>query len=291
VRESSFWNTIMPSEESNLIAKHIAENHIKLQFSSELEEIIGDENNQVKAIKTKSGEIIDCQFVGLTVGVSPNINFLKLPQGKNMIGKEKPAFVLGVGGLKLNRGILVNEYLETNLPDIYAIGDCVEHENPPKDRKNLEQIWYTGRIMGETVARTICGKPTKYQPGMFFNSAKFFDIEYQTYGQVPNILSEDFKTFYWEHSSGKICVRINYEANRKAVTGVNTFGIRMRHEVWDEWISTKKTIEYVLENLPKANFDPEFFKQYEAEIMEKYNQETGSNLKLKSKKGIFSKIF
>jgi NAD(P)H-nitrite reductase large subunit len=290
VRESSFWNAIMPSEESNLIAKHIAENHIKLQFSSELEEIIGDENNQVKAIKTKSGEIIDCQFVGLTVGVSPNINFLKLPQG-NMIGREKPAFILGVGGLKLNRGILVNEYLETNLPDIYAIGDCVEHENPPKDRKNLEQIWYTGRIMGETVARTICGKPTKYQPGMFFNSAKFFDIEYQTYGQVPNILSEDFKTFYWEHSSGKICVRINYEANRKAVTGVNTFGIRMRHEVWDEWISTKKTIEYVLENLPKANFDPEFFKQYEAEIMEKYNQETGSNLKLKSKKGIFSKIF
>ncbi len=295
VRESSFWNIVMPPEEAALISRHIKEKHtggvpLNLQFSSELDEIVGDENGRVKAIRTKNGEQIDCQFVGLTVGVSPNISFLKLPQG-NMIGREKPAFVLGVGGIKLNRGILVNEYLETNLPDVYAIGDCVEHTNPPKDRRNLEQIWYTGRIMGETVAHSICGKPTKYQPGMFFNSAKFFDIEYQTYGQVPAELAEYSKTFYWEHSSGKICIRINYCTESQAVTGVNTFGIRMRHEVWEEWISTKKSIEYVLENLQKANFDPEFFKQYESEIVEKYNQETHSNLQLKSKKGLFSKIF
>lgn len=290
VRENSFWNTVIPPEESAMISRHIKENHINLLFSSELDEIIGDENGQVKAIKTKNGDEIECQFVGLTVGVNPNISLLKVPQG-NMIGREKPAFVLGVGGIKLNLGILVNEYLETNIPDVYAIGDCVEHENPQKGRKKLEQIWYTGRIMGETIARTITGKRTKYQPGVFFNSAKFFDIEYQTYGQVPAELPEDTKTFYWEHSSGRICVRINYTAENQAVTGMNTFGIRMRHEVWDEWISSAKRIEYVLENLSKANFDPEFLKQHEAEILKKYNTETGSSLTLKSKKRIFSKIF
>lgn len=290
VRESSFWNTIMPPEESAMISRHIKKSNINLQFLSELDEIIGDENGQVKSIRTKAGDEIECQFVGLTVGVSPNISLLKVPQG-NMIGREKPAFVLGIGGIKLNHGILVNEYLETNISDVYAIGDCVEHENPPKDRKNLEQIWYTGRIMGETIARTITGKRTKYQPGIFFNSAKFIDIEYQTYGQVPAELPADTKTFYWEHSLGKICIRINYNAENQAVTGINTFGIRMRHEVWDEWISTGRSIEYVLENLSKANFDPEFFRQYEAEILEKYNTETGSSLQLKSKKRFFSKIF
>jgi hypothetical protein len=145
--------------------------------------------------------------------------------------------------------------------------------------------------MGETIARTITGKLTKYQPGIFFNSAKFFDIEYQTYGQVPAELSGDIKTFYWEQSSGRICVRINYTTEKHVVTGINTFGIRMRHEIWDEWISSGKSIEYVLENLSKANFDPEFYKQYEAEILKKYNTETGSSLTLKSKKRIFSKIF
>lgn len=295
VRENSFWNAVMPPEESALISREIGKNHINLKFSSELDEIIGDKNGQVKAIKTKSteqrpSEEIECQFVGLTVGVSPNIKFLQLPKS-NTIGKEKPAFMLGTGGIKLNRGILVNEFLETSLPDVYAIGDCVEHENPPEGRKNLEQIWYTGRIMGETVARTICGKQTKYQPGIFFNSAKFFDIEYQTYGQIPSELPADLKTFYWENNDGRICVRINYKADNEAITGINTFGIRMRHEIWDEWISSGKTISFVLENLPKANFDPEFFKQYESDILEKYNIETKNNLQIKSKKGIFSKIF
>jgi len=145
--------------------------------------------------------------------------------------------------------------------------------------------------MGETVAQTICNKPTKYQPGVFYNSAKFFDIEYQTYGQVPAQLPEGTKTFYWEHPEGRMCIRINYEADKLSIAGMNTFGLRMRHEVWDEWITSGKTIEYALQHLPKANFDPEFFKQYESEILAKYNQEANTNLQLKAKKGLFSKIF
>lgn len=277
VRENSFWNQVLPPEESAMINRHILENHIDLQFLSELDEIVGDENGRVKSIKTKAGEVIDCQFVGLTVGVSPNITSLHDSFQE--------------GGLEVNRGILVNDFLETSVSDVYAIGDCAEHQSPPTGRRAVEQIWYTGRIMGETVAQTVGGKPTRYAPGIFFNSAKFFDIEYQTYGQVPAQLPAGESTFYWEHSSGKKCIRINYNTQNQSITGINTFGIRMRHEVWDKWLSAGKTIEYVLEYLPQANFDPEFFKQYEAEIIAQYNQKTGSNLQLKSKKGIFSKLF
>ena len=277
VRENSFWNQVLPPEESAMINRHIQQNHVDLRFSTELDEIIGDENGQVKSIKTKSGEIIDCQFVGLTVGVSPNIASLR------------DSFQQG--SLETQRGILVNEFLETNIPDVYAIGDCAEHRLPPVGRRAIEQIWYTGRIMGETVAQSICNRPTAYSPGVFFNSAKFFDIEYQTYGQVPAQLPTNESTFYWEHDSGKKCIRINYNTQNQSVTGINTFGIRMRHEVWDRWLSAGKSIDYVLENLPQANFDPEFFKQYESEIIAQYNQETGASLQLKSKKGIFSKLF
>lgn len=75
------------------------------------------------------------------------------------------------------------------------------------------------------------------------------------------------------------------------MNGINVFGIRQRHEIWDQWIKAGKTVDYVLENLPTANFDPEFFKQYEAEIISKYNQENGKSLKIKTKKGLFAKIF
>jgi NAD(P)H-nitrite reductase large subunit len=274
VREKSFWNNILPPEESAMINRHILEHHVDLRLEEELSEIVQNQDGRAKAVITKSGETIDCQVVGLTVGVSANVDFLRN------------------SNLELNRGILVNEFLETNVKDVFAAGDCVEHRNPTNGRRAIDQIWYTGRIMGETVAQTICGKPTKYQPGVFFNSAKFFDIEYQTYGTIPADLPEGTNTFYWEYKNGRICVRINYKNDKsKAVTGINTFGIRMKHEVWDKWIREGKNVEYVLENLQEANFDPEFFNSYEEEILEKYNYETGLKLKSKAKVSVWQRIF
>jgi hypothetical protein len=145
--------------------------------------------------------------------------------------------------------------------------------------------------MGETVARTIGGKRLQYQPGVFFNSAKFFDIEYQTYGDVLNFLPSDGpeRSFYWEHKSGKIALRINYRLDNGAVTGMNALGIRQRQEVWQSWIAERKSIKHVLAYLPQANFDPEFYRQYEADIVNKYNSEHPGQeiVTLKAKKGLF----
>ncbi|TDB68151.1 NAD(P)/FAD-dependent oxidoreductase [Arundinibacter roseus] len=254
VREKSYWNNVLPEEESALIGRHIEEHGVKLRLSTELAEIIPDENGRVKAIKTTTNEQIECQFVGLAVGVHPNLSLLKDTK------------------LETDRGILVNEFLETNLPDVYAIGDCVQHRTPQQDRKSVEQIWYTGRIMGETVARTICGERTAYQPGVFFNSAKFFAIEYQTYGQVPARLPEECDTFYWENKEKQVALRLNFRKDNQALTGVNGFGIRLRHEVFDRWIKEKKPIQQVLAQLHEAHFDPEFFRRYEPEIVADYNE-------------------
>lgn len=252
VREKSFWDIVLPKEESELITNHIRKHQVDVRLATELEEIIGNENGQVIGIKTKSGETISCQFVGLTVGVRPNIDFLKNTN------------------LATDKGILVNEFLETNVNDVFAVGDCVQHQNPPANRKNLEQIWYTGRIMGKTVAQTICQHPTKYEPRMFFNSAKFFDIEYQTYGIVSSDNPVGTESFVWQNADKEKVIRINYEQKTKAVSGVNTFGVRMRQEVWERWIAEKKSIEYVIENLKEANFDPEFYRSYWKEIKQKW---------------------
>jgi NADPH-dependent 2,4-dienoyl-CoA reductase/sulfur reductase-like enzyme len=75
--------------------------------------------------------------------------------------------------------------LQTSAKDVYALGDCAELSHPRSWQKSIEAVWYTGRMMGKTIAQTICDKPTKYNPGIWFNSAKFFDIEYQVYGDIP----------------------------------------------------------------------------------------------------------
>ena len=272
IRENEFWDGVLPQEEAKLIGRHIEEHHIDLRKQTELKEIHADEHGRVSSITTNHGEVIPCQYVGLTVGVSPNVDFLKNSD------------------LEINRGVLIDRYFRTNLDQVYAIGDCAEFRDPLPNRRPVEQVWYTGRMHGETVARTIMGEETAYKPGIWFNSAKFFDIEYQTYGHVWNTLKDDEAQFYWEHPEGKKCVKFVYHKQSLELHGVNTFGIRLRHEVFDQWLREKRDIRYVLENLSKANFDPEFFKRHEKDIVEHFNQLNPSN-PVKIRTPFFSALF
>lgn len=255
VRESKFWGNVLPKEEGELISKHIQSHHVDLRFNEELEEILADDNGRVRAIKMKSGEEMSCEFVGLTAGVSPNISFLKEMD------------------IETNRGIKINRFLETSQKDVYAIGDCAEFDKPVPGRRPLEQVWYTGRMMGETVAATICGEPTQYNPGHWFNSAKFFDIEYQTYGWVLAELKEHEDQFYWEHFDGTKCFKMVFDKASRKLIGANVFGIRMRHEVFNKWLEEGATIEHCLIHLKDANFDPELYKKHEKQIIKQFNEE------------------
>ncbi|MGB1317404.1 MAG: NAD(P)/FAD-dependent oxidoreductase, partial [Flavobacteriales bacterium] len=248
VREESFWDNVLPAEESELINKHIKSHHVDLRLSTELKEIHADENGIVSSITTGDGEKIECQFVGLTVGVHPNVSFLK------------------DSGIELDRGVLVDEKLKSNYSNIYALGDCAQLRNPVKNRRAIEPVWYTGKMMGETVAATICDKPTDYNPGIWFNSAKFFDIEYQTYGYVSAKLQDDEDTYYWESDDALRCIRIVFNKQTRTVRGFNAFGIRLRHKVCDNWLRNEATLDEIVLNLDKANFDPEFFKKFEKEV-------------------------
>ncbi|MBT8269279.1 MAG: FAD-dependent oxidoreductase, partial [Bacteroidia bacterium] len=215
-----------------------------------------DENGKARAVViAETGEEIGCDFVGLTAGVSPNIDFIKNSE------------------IETNRGVVVNRYLETNINGIYAIGDCAEQREAIGERRTVETVWYTGRMMGETVAQTICGNRLKYNPGHWFNSAKFFDIEYQTYGWVFARPRENEAHFHWKHEDDTKCITVCYDKNSMKFLGINTFGIRMRHEVLDRWLTEGRDADFVMSNLSAANFDPEFYSRFEGDILKAYNHE------------------
>jgi NAD(P)H-nitrite reductase large subunit len=249
VREKEFWSNVLPLHEAKLISRHIRSHHVSLKLETELKEIQSDGNGKVKSVITSNNEVIDCEFAGITTGVIPNVDFLKS------------------SAIEINKGVLVDEFLQTNIPDVYAIGDCVERKYDLPGRRKIEQVWYTGRMMGEVLAQTICDEKTKYEPGPWFNSAKFFDIEYQTYGTIGNQLKENEQEFYWEHPSGVKCVHLVWDKSSNEFHGINSFGIRMRHEVFDKWLRQRMSIQFVVENLHEANFDPEFFSRHEREIV------------------------
>ena len=256
VRENSFWNGVLPDGESQMINRHIKNHHIDIRLGFNLKEITPDDNGKVKSITiTETDEVIECDVVGLTAGVSPNIDFLK------------------DSGIELGRGIKVNRFLETSVVDVYAVGDCAEQHEGINGRRPIEAVWYTGRMMGETLAQTICGNRIQYNPGHWFNSAKFLDIEYQTYGWVFSKPRENEAHFHWKHSDDTKCITVNYNTETNAFIGINTFGIRMRHETFDRWLTEQRDVDYVINNLAEANFEPEFYKTFESEIQSAFKNQ------------------
>ncbi len=273
IREEWYWDNILPIEEAKLVTRHVYEHGIDLRRSTNLVEILAGDDGRVRGITTDQGEEISCQLVGLTPGVHPNIDLVK----------DSP--------VETGRGVLVNDYLETNVPDIYACGDCAEIIVEGEARNRIEQLWYTGRMQGQALGRTICGERTFYERGLWFNSAKFMDIEYQTYGFVPNRPREGDAQFYWEDEGHRHCLKIIYNQSDKVVTGMNVFGIRMSQDVWHRWLKEKRDINFVMTHLPEANFDPEFYKAFEGEIIEAFNRQAGTNLQPSRQPGFFQRLF
>lgn len=274
VREKNYWDNVLPKEEARLINRHIREHDVNLRLGEELKAVEGDNNGRVSQVMVSSGEKIACQFVGISIGVKPNIDLFRETE------------------LDTGEGIITDGYFRTNIENVFAVGDCVEFkETPGRNRKNIEQVWYTGRMHGETLAYNLTShQPVRYKPGVWFNSAKFFDIEYQTYGYVPPVDVEGQKAFYWEHPGGKMCFRMQYEEQSKAVLGINSLGIRWRHAYFDKAIKEGRHIDRVMQELEEANFNPEFFEPYHGEIVATYNHEFGTAIKT-TKPTFLSRLF
>lgn len=256
MRESSYWRRVLPSEESTLITDHLRSHGAILLPEAEVQEFRGV-HGAVKEVLLTSGEVLAVDWVGMSIGVQPRTAEFEME------------------GLAIAQGILVNTYLETSCPNVYAIGDCAQLEKPIAGRPAVEAMWYTGKSMGEYAAKRIMGEIQPYDPGLYFNSAKFFDLEYQVYGYVPADVPPNLGTFAWFSADNTKAFRISYNPTNQQILGVSGIGIRLRQEVWSNWITQQDTIEHVLKHWEDGSFDPEFTPTWGKRIREAYSQQTG----------------
>ncbi len=249
VRESCYWNNVLPDDEAKMVGAVIAEEGIDLRLETELSEILDDGHGRAVGVVTSHGERIPCGLVGLTAGVRPNLAAVE--------GSQIPS----------GRGILVDQSFRSEVDDVYAIGDCAELVAGGGERNVIEQLWYTGKMHGEVVADVLSGQARSYHRGIWWNSAKFLDLEFHTYGRVPGGSApggEDVSSVFWAHPSGRHSLRIAHRDGR--VVGVNSLGLRLSHKVCQRWIAQERSVEEVLPELEDANFDPELYRRHERQI-------------------------
>ncbi len=252
VRERSYWNNVLNEEESRTINRVIRDRGVTLELETTLASIEGDGRGRCAAAVTDDGRRFACGLIGLTAGVSPNVDLVR------------------VAGIAVGRGVLVDRRLRTGTADVWAAGDCAEILTEGDARNLIQQVWYTGKLQGEAAAADICGVGYDYDPGIWFNSAKFFDVEYQTYGKVHMKLAGE-RNLYWEHPSGRHAARIVYTAD--GVVGLQTLGLRWRHVVAERWLRERRSVTDVLGNLAELAFDPEFHRRHAAEIVSSFREQ------------------
>ena len=234
VREARYLPRVFSADESALVEAEIRRHGVDLRLGTEVAAIEGAA--RAEAVVTGDGERIEAGFVGVGTGVQPNVAWLE------------------ASGVEVGRGVLVDETLAASVPGVFAAGDCAELRDPPPGVRAVEPIWYTARMQGATAGLGLVGRPRTYVPGVFFNSAKFFDLEYQVYGATGLLVSGPEAD--WEWSDGRRSLRVRHEAG--VVRGVSALGVRLRQETCTRWIEEAWPIDRALADLDSARFDPEF---------------------------------
>ncbi|NPA47979.1 MAG: FAD-dependent oxidoreductase, partial [Thermococci archaeon] len=152
--------TMLDKDTAKLVQKEMEANGVSFRFGVGVSEIAG---SPVKAVRVGDEEV-PADLVLVATGVRANVDLAKK------------------AGLEVNRGIVVNEHLQTSDPDVYAIGDCAEVIDAVTGGRTLSQLGTSAVRMAKVAAEHIAGKDVSFRP--VFNTAitKLFDLEIGTFG-------------------------------------------------------------------------------------------------------------
>jgi NAD(P)H-nitrite reductase large subunit len=157
-------NTILDERASAIAEEAITQTGIRVIVNNTVSEIIGEK--AVEGVVLDSGEVIPCDLVVIAIGVLPRTELVK--------GTE----------IEINRGILVDRYMATSVPDVYACGDVAEAYDFVINANRLIPIWPNAYIGGMTAGSNMAGVKTEYPGGTVMNSINYFGIDITSAGIV-----------------------------------------------------------------------------------------------------------
>lgn len=151
-------SSILDNECAAMMQKNLEENGIKF--------LLGDsaERFEKNTAFMKSGKTVDFDVLVLAVGVRANTSLVK-----------------DLGG-EVNRGIIVNESMETSVADIYAAGDCTEGEDISFGSKRVLAILPNAYMQGNCAGINMAGGSTVFDNAIPMNSIGFFGLHAMTAG-------------------------------------------------------------------------------------------------------------
>ncbi|MEI7850079.1 MAG: FAD-dependent oxidoreductase, partial [Chloroflexota bacterium] len=165
IRSKHYWSNVLDEVESTIIEHRLTEEGVIIHYHAELSEIKGKGAN-VAGIRLVNGQSLDCEMLAYGIGVKPRLSMAR------------------DAGINCERGILVDEYLRTNLADVYAAGDVAQVYDPASGRSVLDSLWTPAQDQGRTAGFNMVGKKTVYTKPVPFNVTRLAGLTTTIIGAV-----------------------------------------------------------------------------------------------------------
>ena len=165
LRGDRYWGNVLDETESRIIENRLEEEGVKIHYRTEAEEIL-EKRGKVVGVRTKSGDQIKCNIVAYAIGIRPRIRLAESI------------------GLQIERGILVNEFMQSSIPDIFAAGDVAQVFDPYSGQYVIDSLWGPARLQGRAAGLAMIGEGVPYLKGVPFNVTRLAGLTTTIIGQV-----------------------------------------------------------------------------------------------------------
>ena len=217
---------LLDDDISKLIRNHIEENYSEFVtfYSNESAKSFKGEKRISKVI-TDSGIEIDTDFVVIATGILPNVEIFKKIGGKTS--------VLGT--------ISVNEYMQTSIDSIYAVGDCTDNLNLVTKKRSWIPLGSTANKEGRVCALTIAGLDNGFEGVLGSMVTKFFSLTISSVGlteksakdngyePISATVTKKDKAGYMPEAKN-ITVKLVADKNSKKILGAQAIGCGDAHK-------------------------------------------------------------
>ena len=166
LRRDRLWGRVFNDEEAALLEQKMKAHHVHIHYNTEAVEILGNRRGRVRGVRLEDGSEFKCDLVGVAIGVKPLID------------------VVANSPIATDRAILVDEQMQTSVPNVYAAGDCAQVYDRWTEKHMLDILWPSAVAEGNAAGLNMVGKAYQYQKGSPFNACLLFGLHITTMGQI-----------------------------------------------------------------------------------------------------------
>ena len=217
--EERVLSNVFDKEITDILEEEIRSHDVNLHLNESVSKLVG--NKKVEKVITKSGIEIDADVVILATGVKPNTTFLK-DTNINMLP---------------NGAIIVNEYGETSIKDIYSAGDCATIKNVITKEDMFVPLATGANKLGRIVGENLAGAKNAFQGSLASSCIKVMNMEAASTGITEakaKTMNINYKTTFitdynqtsYYPGKNKIYVKLVYNADTKVILGGQVAGFK-----------------------------------------------------------------